>query len=175
MPKASEEFSRLFHERFRTIYRYILQRVDDVDLAEDLASETFGLAWKKFRGDTRITVPWLLATARNLIGNEYQRRTRDRARTRRMLLEELEQLGALDGSYEEVEIRLAMTKLREVDALALQLTYWDGLTAREAAEVLGCSTPAFWTRLTRARRALRPLLAEAPHLVRKLEEGSEHG
>ncbi len=40
----------------------------------------------------------------------------------------------------------------------LQLTYWDGLTARESAQFMGCSTAAVWVRLTRARAALRELL-----------------
>jgi RNA polymerase sigma-70 factor, ECF subfamily len=31
---------------------------------------------------------------------------------------------------------------------------WHGLTAREAATVLGCSRPAFFVRLHRARRRL---------------------
>ncbi|RGE22396.1 RNA polymerase sigma factor [Leucobacter sp. wl10] len=160
MGQAADDFDTLFRRHYRVILRYVYQRVDDRELAEDLSAEVFARAWAKHRDGLRVAMPWLVATARNLIGNEYQRRSTERARILRVLTEELAELGAWDGDYEHVELRLAMTHLNPADALALQLSYWDGLRASEAAVVMECSTPAFWARLSRARRALRKLLAE---------------
>ena len=158
-----EDFEALFRDRYRTIMRFILQRVDDRELAEDLSAEVFARALEKHRLGAEITLRWMIATARNLVGNEYQRRTSERERIRRVLLEEVLDAGD-DGGFEAVEVRFAVTRLRPLDALAVQLTYWDGLPAAEAAEVIGCSKGALWVRLTRARAALRAFLTEGHSL-----------
>lgn len=168
-----EEFERLFRQRYRALYRFVRQRVDDPELTEDLVAEAFARAWAKHQEGSAITMGWLVATAKNLIGNHYQRRRTERDRWSYLLAEELAEearRGAASGAGSDsdddaAEVREAMTRLRPTDALALQLTYWDGLAAREAAAVMECTTPAFWARLTRARRALRLILADAGERV----------
>jgi len=150
----------MFRERYRAVQRFVYQRVSDRELAEDIAAEVFQIAWKHFCAEGAVSMAWLVATSRNLIGTEHQRRSRSRAHIGYLLDEELEHFGAVDGAYEDLELRLAMARLRREDALALQLTYWDGLSASEAALLLECSVPAFWARLSRARRALKALLVE---------------
>lgn len=157
--------------------RFILQRVDDRELAEDLVAEAFARAWKKHQDGIPITMRWMIATARNLVGNEYQRRTSDRERMRRVLIEEVLDAGD-EGGYDAVEVRIAVTKLRPLDALAIQLTYWDGLPAADVAEVMECSRGALWVRLTRARATLRSLLNDGLSLesmVPKPASGSANG
>ncbi len=71
-----------------------------------------------------------------------------------------------------------MTRLRPADALVLQLTYWHGLSAGEAAQFLECSTGALWVRLTRARAALRRELRDEPEpdiTSSMLRDGEQHG
>lgn len=157
-PEA-EEFTRLYERSYRPLEKYIRQRVSDSELSHDLAAETFARALEKQRDGTAITFGWLIVTARNLIGNEYQRRERERSRIERIAIEQLT-AGQGQDDAEGGEVRAAMSQLRPTDALVLQLTYWDGLTAAEAAAVVGCSTAALWVRLTRARSAMRKLLAE---------------
>jgi RNA polymerase sigma-70 factor, ECF subfamily len=55
----------------------------------------------------------------------------------------------------------ALAALNERDREALLLTAWEGLSAQEAARVLGCSTQAFWVRTHRARKRLAEALAQA--------------
>lgn len=157
MELSDEDFAILFRTRFGSISRFIRTKVDDAALAEDLAIEAFTLAWEKHRAGTTITVRWLLTTARNLVGNEYQRRDRMQQLLGRVAMEEL--TNVTHGADEEnEELRLAMSRLRSLDALALRLTYWDGFSAAEVAQFLDCTTAAVWMRLTRARAALRGLL-----------------
>lgn len=160
LDQIDEEFVRLFQQRYRTLYRFIRQRVDDAELTEDIAAETFTRAWEKRQGGLVITTAWLVNTAKNLIGNYYQRRLTERNRMPYLIAEELAEAAEQGTGEESMEVRFAMTRLRAADALALQLTYWDGLSASEAAAVMECSTTAFWARLTRARRALKKLLAD---------------
>lgn len=46
------------------------------------------------------------------------------------------------------------------DREVIMLTYWDGLSAAEAAVVLGTTTGAVWVTLTRARAKLRAVIAD---------------
>jgi len=156
-----EAFTALFRTSHRAVLRYILLRVDDPALAEDLTAETFACAWAKSRAGTTITVPWLLRTARNLVGNEYQRRARSQELTRRAAMDALEKEAARARAGEAEELRCAMARLRSSDALLLRLSYWEGLSAAEAGALLGCTAGAAWVRLSRARSALRALMGGA--------------
>ncbi|MDQ1206093.1 RNA polymerase sigma factor (sigma-70 family) [Microbacterium sp. SORGH_AS 862] len=101
------------------------------------------------------SISWLLRTARNLVGNEYQRRERESERLRRLMLEELTTAQSYSDHQNHIELWEAMARIRPVEALVLQLTYWYGLSATEGAQFLGCSTASFWQQMTRARAALR--------------------
>ena len=157
-------FEEMYQARYRTVFRYIYQRVNDRELAEDLTSEVFLRAYTKHQLGKPTKFAWLVTTARNLIGNTYQRRVTEQQHVQRVMFEELVELGELDRQIEDLELKLALLALKPLDALVLQLTYWDGLSASEAAKVMDCSTPALWARLSRARNALRAAL-ETSHDV----------
>lgn len=158
MEPNAEAFTKLYLSNYRTLVRYTYLRVNDRALAEDLAEDAFLLAWEKAPSPQAVTARWLFATVRNLIGNEYQRRDRERIRVQQAGMEEAASVEAWGVQIEHVGLRLAMAKLRPDDSLVLQLTYWHGLSAAEAAEFLDCTVAALWVRLTRARAALRALL-----------------
>jgi RNA polymerase sigma-70 factor (ECF subfamily) len=61
-----------------------------------------------------------------------------------------------------IDLSRAWTLLSEVHQEALALAVFENLAAPQAAKVLGISPVAFRLRLTRARRALRLLLAHFP-------------
>lgn len=175
MEPSIEDFTRLFDSSYRTIERYIRQRVNDRELAEDLVGETFARALEKHLTGTSIGIRWLLRTARNLIGNEYQRRATRQRWMQQVVMEELSEVATWDGDLGDVELRQAMTRLPTDDALALHLIYWEGLSTAEVAAYMGCTTGALWTRLSRARALLRAQLSssEVPQPTnRPAEEGA---
>jgi RNA polymerase sigma-70 factor (ECF subfamily) len=57
---------------------------------------------------------------------------------------------------------VALNGLPEADREALMLAAWEGLSAQQAARVLGCSPTAFRIRLHRARRKLEASLDDEP-------------
>jgi len=173
----AEGFAALFERHYRSIVQFVFYRVQDRALAEDLAAEVYAIAWRKHLDEVEIDIRWLFATARNLIGNEYQRRDRERRRQERSVMETLAQTAIWSQEIEDVELRLAMARLRPEDSLVLQLTYFQGLTARQAAAFLDCSLPAYWVRQTRARAALRALLQEGDVAGRAIsvERGEARG
>lgn len=166
----AEDFA-LFHQHSRwMLERYIFLRVSDRELAEDLASEAFAIAWERMNLGETITVRWLLTTARNLIGNEYQRRKRERVRVQRAAMEDAARVETWGVQIDHIGLRMAMAQLRAEDALVLQLVYWHGLSASEAAVFFECSVGALWVRLTRARSTLRALVDDGVRLSTRAEK-----
>ena len=61
----------IYREHAQTVYRYLLSRTGDPDLAEELTQETFYLAVKgigRFDGSCRIST-WLIAIAKNALSS----------------------------------------------------------------------------------------------------------
>lgn len=160
----TSETDAVFAEVFRGTYPDVLaflRRRTDADVAEDLAAETFAVAWKRWDQVPREVRPWLFGVARNLLAND----ARARARRRRLELRVGNERPLTDDEISfaatSLDLRSAWSRLSDADREALALVAWDGLTGREAAQVLGCTRAAFSVRLTRARRRLQRLIDDA--------------
>lgn len=157
MDDRREAFEALFAEHHAAVLRYVERRVDDREHARELTMDCFEIAWRRFDPAAPYRRPWLLQTARNLVGDAYRKRDRERAGLR-----DLASAAHPDESFAHAELRIAMSRLGHADREVLELFYWDGLSADEIALVVGCRTAAAWKRLSRARAALRTLLEEPP-------------
>lgn len=148
-------FETLFAEHHTAVLRYVERRVDDREHARELTMDCFEIAWRRFDEHAPYRRPWLLQTARNLVGDAYRKRDREREGLRDLAI------GArASDDPAHIELRHALSLLRRADREVIELHYWDGLSADEIAEVVGCRTAAAWKRLSRARTALRMLLQE---------------
>lgn len=152
MLAAKEQaFIDLHTQHSAQVYRYIAYRIADRHRAEELAADVFRIAWEKQLAEPP-GIGWLLATARNVIGNEYKGRRR-----RQELVDRLKDEARSQVSGPDTEQRSAvadvLSRLRERDREVLMLSYWDELTTAEVSQTLGCSPSAAAVRLHRARRA----------------------
>jgi RNA polymerase sigma-70 factor (ECF subfamily) len=146
-------FTALFRLYYPAILTTCIRRLGDRGAAEDAAQEVFRIAWQRFdREDPNL--PWLYAITRNVVGNAYRRAARGQDGSVRA---EESSEGADDA--DAMDLRSAMKSLRRADRELLYMTYWEDLTAPEIAAILGISVPAVWVRTTRARDALRRVLA----------------
>jgi RNA polymerase sigma-70 factor (ECF subfamily) len=144
-----EDFCAVYRECYPRVLAYAASHAG-ARLAEDITSETFTIAWRKLDQMPAHALPWLLGIARNLV-HEARRQTPHA---------ELVDAPAGDD-YAVVELREALTGLAPADQEVLTLLAWHGLSAAEAARVLGCSTATFFVRLHRARRRLRRALSSS--------------
>lgn len=160
-----QEFERFVDEHQLAVWRYALRRAEPADV-EDVVAETFAVAWRRWQQAHAGGLPWLYRTAAFVLAN------RNRGRTRQSRLFAL--LAALptdrgEGDLEAVEQRLAVAELlRQLSASERELVallYWEGLSVREAAAVLGCTTAAAYVRLHRLRARLRQ--TALPDLTRR--------
>jgi RNA polymerase sigma-70 factor (ECF subfamily) len=98
-------------------------------------------------------LPWLYATARNLVLAETRRAGR------RAELREPDRFAAAPELCElDPPLSRALQSLGSLDREALLLVAWEDLTATQAARALKINPTAFRVRLLRARRRLRTLL-----------------
>jgi RNA polymerase sigma factor (sigma-70 family) len=173
------DYTRLVKEHSRSIYRYVMRRLSDWTLCEDVVSETFLIAWRRrdqFPPHDR-ELAWLYAIAFRVISN--QRRSRDR-RNRLTVRLALERKGSDSGSNDNVEVESIMSVvkyMRDDERILLEHVYWEGLTYREIAFILGVSENAVGTRISRAKRNLKSLLDEDTDWARtsRFVEGEAEG
>lgn len=150
-------FHRLWDEHAARVRAYA-RRLIGPDLVDDVVSETFLVAWRRLAEVPEEALPWLLVVAKNCASNG--RRTADRQSAVQGEMARLHHLvnvvpGVDGGVADRAELLEALSQLTPLEREALLLTAWDGLSARQAARVAGCSSSTMHVRLYRARRRLR--------------------
>lgn len=70
-------FESCFHDHYATVLAFALRRVGRRAAAEDLAAETFAVAWRRRERLPDPALPWLYSTASKLLANQ-RRSTRRR-------------------------------------------------------------------------------------------------
>jgi RNA polymerase sigma-70 factor, ECF subfamily len=173
--------AELFRDLYRDCYPHVLAYATSLvgrQAGEDITSETFAVAWRRFGEVRPMALPWLLGVARNLI---HELRRRD-ARQYELAVSEglrISTHAAVDDHAEDVAERLAVLAalacLSDPDRELLTLMAWQGLSVPEAAQVLGCSTATLSVRLHRARRRLEKALASPKEpQARRTGEARDH-
>jgi RNA polymerase sigma-70 factor (ECF subfamily) len=174
---AHERFVGLYDACYRRVLGYVVQHLE-VDAAQDVASETFLIAWRRLPEVPEPPLPWLLAVARNLLRQQYGAATRRRRLDARIAaLTSEDDLLSWDAGEHVVERAAALeafAALPKDDIEALTLTTWHGLSPAEAATVVGCSPRAFTVRLSRARGRLSDALRLADRTVTPHPHRSAH-
>ena len=157
MNDPAERFTTLYDRHYRSVLGYTLLRAEQ-GVAEDVVSETFLIAWRRLDELPEAPLPWLFGVARNLLYKQY-----NSGRRRQVLAERVTaattpaDLAGPDVAESVVErdaARAVLSSLNEKDVEVIVLTTWYGLSSREAARVVGCSTTTFAVRLHRARKRL---------------------
>ena len=161
MDDPLERFAGLYDRYYRNVLHYALQHAESGS-AEDVASEAFLIAWRRWPGLPEPPLPWLLGVARNLLRQQAAAGRRRRLLTERIAaLTSEADVTAWDAAEHVVERATALdalASLSERDVEALTLVTWHGLDLRAAASVVGCTPATFTVRLHRARRRLTAAL-----------------
>jgi RNA polymerase sigma-70 factor (ECF subfamily) len=152
-------FEAAFEAYYGRVLAYSLRRSDERATAEEATAETFAIAWRRVDDLPRYPLPWLLQTARRVLANQRRSGKRRAAHGTVVSIDSLTEVGdrapgLADRVADQDALARSFAALRPADREVLALVLWDGLTPKEAAEVVGCGTPAFSLRLHRARRRL---------------------
>jgi RNA polymerase sigma-70 factor, ECF subfamily len=164
-PEAMERFQALYADHHAAVYAYAVSRAGR-QLADEVVSETFLVAWRRLADVPAPALPWLLTVARNTACSQFRGSARQRsisAELRAWVTEaELSAPDVADEVAERIAVLAALAALPEADRELLTLVAWHGLKPADAARVVGCSTAAYFVRLHRARRRLQRAMADPP-------------
>ncbi|GIH14984.1 RNA polymerase sigma factor [Rugosimonospora africana] len=161
-----EHFRALHRDNYAGLLRFVERRVPASE-AEDIVSMVFLTAWRRFEELPEDTRPWLFAVARKTMANQARGWLRRRALDVRLGSSEARELSDDSASTAaRVDLERAWAGLRPADREVLALIAFDGLTAEQAAAVLGCRRSTFAMRLGRARQRLRSALEPADPATR---------
>jgi RNA polymerase sigma-70 factor (ECF subfamily) len=163
-----DHFQAVYEANYHRVLGYALRRVGRDDAA-DVVAETFLVAWRRFdevpAGEAARL--WLYGTARRVVANQ-QRGKRRRERLTQRIQTDVGHEGEpcrVDDSLGAVAA--AFARLRADDRELLALVAWEGLDAREVAQVCGCSRNAARIRIHRARRRFAHKLARVGGSVKQ--------
>ncbi|MFB2584563.1 RNA polymerase sigma factor [Herbiconiux liukaitaii] len=169
-----EAFGRIFDRHRDRVRRHAVGLAPSRSEAEDVVSLTLLEAWRRrhsIRFVDESILPWLLRTATYTCLNMARSERRHRAA--------LSRLPVAETSHDPFEhsddgaVFAAMRRLSARDQEIITLCVLEGLSAEEAASLLGVRAPSARSRLSRARSRLREhMLAPPPLGVRT--EGLPH-
>ena len=154
---AFGELVRRHQSKVRTVLRRLTR--GDAALADDLAQETFVLAWRNlrhFRFEARFST-WIYRIAFNAWQSE--------ARKRREVLLDLDEAPSAEAFEEmpdiaaRMDLERALATLSDGERAAIGACYYADLSHEEAAQALGMPLGTVKTHVLRAKAKLKALLA----------------
>jgi RNA polymerase sigma factor (sigma-70 family) len=151
------EFTEVWHRDGPRVAAYARRHVALGDVP-DVVAETFLQAWRRWDDVPKPPLPWLIGTARKVMGNQRRGESRRRALQQRLVLlgdaaRSAEDAGLL--ATDRVSALATFAALPEDQREALLLVAWDGLTPEQAATAMGVRPGTFRVRTHRARKAAR--------------------
>ena len=155
---AQEAAETLFREKGSQLLRLAALYLGDLQMAEDAVQECYIKViqgYEKFRGGADLAT-WGTRILINIC-KDMRRAAWFRRRQMTLPLEHLPEPAApMERDDQEVvqQVMALPQKYRE----AVLLHYWQGLDARQVAYALNTSEGAVYTRLSRARALLKPIL-----------------
>jgi RNA polymerase sigma-70 factor, ECF subfamily len=154
-----ERLRRLYAEQAPALLAYALRRGATAEDAADLVADVFLVAWRRI-GDVPAGAEarlWLYGAARHVLANQ-RRGERRRTRLGEALREHVRTVAPPPLEPVDPALDAALRSLPEIDRSLLALIAWEGLSAGEAATVLGLRHGTARVRLHRARARLRRAL-----------------
>ncbi|MBN2561414.1 MAG: RNA polymerase sigma factor [Phycisphaerae bacterium] len=164
--KALEMLASDFEELHALVYRYLLHRFFDRELAEELTAQTFykaAVCTSRLKDDIRQVRVWLLRAATNLANTHYRRN-----RLRQFVLRQLAGVSAKatesptasdsTDARRAARVRGALLALRPKYQTVVVLRYYAQMSFADIADVLACREDAVRARLSRAIKEMRQRL-----------------
>jgi RNA polymerase sigma factor (sigma-70 family) len=156
-----------YFERFyRRVYAYLLHRLFDRELAEELTAEAFYRAASHHRrlyGDERQIEAWLLRTATRLADSHHRRQRLHHlllgrfVRTRPVAVTEDPAAGG-DADASRMQLQQVLRGLPPGHQSVIVLRYYMQMSVEEMAVVLNCRPETARVRLSRAIKEMRKRL-----------------
>ncbi|MGH3375429.1 MAG: RNA polymerase sigma factor [Actinoallomurus sp.] len=169
--RPADEFTALYDQHFRDIYRYIAGRLGR-DVADDIAADTFLIALRRrhtFDAERGAVRPWLFGIATKLVAQHRRQETRRYRALGRVGREEVTDshetrvVNWVTAEGLQPRLAKAIAALSAAERDVLLLSALSELSHEEIAQALGIPYGTVGSRLSRARRKVRATLGEETH------------
>ena len=156
----------LWQEYRTTLYRFILSRVQDAEIAEDIVQDVLIKVYKQLgslKAQEKI-LPWMYQITRNAIVDYYRKQKPTEALSVTVAAQAIEMAAEAVEMEEDVEKELAQCLLPMVNQLtptyrqAIKMAEFDGLTQKEIAQHQNLSLSGAKSRVQRGRKMLKEML-----------------
>lgn len=159
----NQAFQELLYRYTQRVFNLAWRLCSDKTEAEDLTQEVFFKVWRNagtWRPQAKLET-WLYRILYNLfIDTRRQRKIEPEVLSEDLSSQEDSPEQTLMKKREEEEIQNVLTSLPDRQREALILCYYQGLKAKEAAEILSVSQGALESLLFRARQILKERLLQ---------------
>jgi RNA polymerase sigma-70 factor (ECF subfamily) len=151
----------LLERHFESLHRFFWSKANLH--VEDLVQQTFMACVASrdgFRGESSFR-GYLFALARRTLADHYRKHYRTRTfdfTTTSVIALQQSPTGRLAQQEDDQLLALAMQSIPVDQQIALELTYWEGLSVPEIAEVLAVPENTIYSHLRRAKMQLRKAL-----------------
>lgn len=157
-----EAFEAIYKEYYRRIYRYCKVNIYLDDLAQDICQETFIRAWKALPGFEQrkdgTFQAFLFRVARNLIIDLSRKK-------KEFTLEEYAEIETEEDFTEQIDknndltrVKVALSKLELTDRQIIILRYFEDMSHKECAKIIGIKEGALRVRTARALKKLKDII-----------------
>jgi RNA polymerase sigma-70 factor, ECF subfamily len=169
---STEAFEVLYTRYGRVVLAFATRMMGERQLGEELVQEVFVKAWRQaqsYSAERGSYVTWLLSITHNLSIDEIRKRNRRPQKAASadpvlLMANVKDESPSVELSAEHTELRdllnMAMTTLPSHQRQAVELAFYQGLTQREVAEVLGEPLGTVKTRIRLGMKKLRDYLEE---------------
>lgn len=159
--KAVRRFEELYRAHYRRIVDFARRRTGSVEAAEDVASATFLVAWRRIDDLVGADEPlaWLYRVAYLTVLSHRRGVERTRRLANKTAAEYSNPVSIVESTIEARDrltaVSAAVETLSTKDREIVWLIGWEDCTHEEIAEILGLSRVLVRTRLSRARTRLQ--------------------
>jgi len=150
------------YDRYRhSLGGFLRRKLYQDKLVDEIYNDVMMTVWQKagdFRGESKVST-WIFGVAYRICMSHIRKEMKH---TQNMVEVEFEEMQAVPDSSESGEesemadqLRIATAKLGENHRTVIELTYFQGHSLREIAEIVGCPINTVKTRLFHARQNLK--------------------
>lgn len=159
-----ESFKALYEKYVRQVFSFVYKITKDNKLTEEVVNDTMFEVWKgagNFKGNSAV-LTWIFGIAHNKSMNELRKK-----RPEALDPEEFSRFASSDDTAEEVVMKKdrsqrmneALGELSPEHRTVLELTFYNGLSYQEIAEIMECPVNTVKTRMFYAKEKLKESLS----------------
>lgn len=161
--RSRDGFNYLYENYSGAIYSVILTIITDRDHATDILQETFIKIWKQINTYNELKgrlYTWMIQVARNSALDLARSKKFQANQQNRELPESVYETGASDFNPDQIGVRKMVNQMKQEHRELIELSYFQGFTQDEMAEMLQLPLGTVKTRMRSALIQLRKMYKE---------------